>query len=55
MLAYVAAALCAIAAVFAVANVRFGPVTTGVLVAVGLTFLCLHVAGAGARLPSRRR
>jgi lipopolysaccharide export LptBFGC system permease protein LptF len=54
VLAYVAAAFCAIAAVFSVMNVRFGPITTGFLVAVALTFLCLHVAGAGDRLKVRR-
>jgi hypothetical protein len=54
VLAYIAAALCALAAVLAVLNARIGPVTTGFLVALALTFLCLHVAGAGARLRRRR-
>jgi len=54
VLAYVAAALCALAAVLAVVNARIGPITTGFLLAAGLTFLCLHLAGAGDRLKIRR-
>lgn len=49
VLAYISAALCAIAVVLDVADLRVGPLTPGVFVAAALLCLSLHVAGVGVR------
>jgi hypothetical protein len=57
VLAYTAAALFVVAGVASSANVRLGPLTPSVLLAVGLACLALHLAGvsAGARAVVRER